>query len=158
MLTQAEAEALFALPKKPKSDEPYNFPFAGNKLLIEFLSLDGREMFLFNITRASIEVAKCTYQKRARKMEVLRRLDVGGSSHPNPDVKSVPFEFLAPYNGAEIPCPHLHVFIEGYGDKWAIPAPPELVNPGNDLYRTMENFLRHCNVQEMPNIERGLFL
>lgn len=161
MLTQAEADALFALPKKPKSSEPYSFPFAGGKLLVEFLSLDDRESFLFNITRASIAsiaVSKCTYQKRTRQVEVLRRLDVDGSPHPNPDVKTVPFGFLAPYNGIEIPCPHLHVFVEGFADKWAIPAPCGLVIPGNDLYSIMENFLRHCNVQEMPNLERELFL
>ncbi len=60
MLTQAEADALFAMPKKPKSSDSLNFPHAGGKLLAEFVSLDGREVFLFNINRASIEVSKCT--------------------------------------------------------------------------------------------------
>src|SRR3989304_8095356 len=99
MLTQHEADALFAMPKKPKSNDPDTFPYAGGKLLAEFVSLDGREVFLFNINRASIEVSKVTYQKRARQVEVLRRLDVGGSSHPNPEVKSITLDFLAPYNG-----------------------------------------------------------
>jgi hypothetical protein len=158
MLTQAEADALFAMPKKPKSSDSLNFPHAGGKLLAEFISLDGREVFLFNINRASIAVSKCTYQKRARQVEILRRLDIGGSPHPNPEVETVPLEILAPYNGVEIPCHHLHVYVEGFADKWAIPAPANLVNSDADLYTVMESFLRYCNVQEMPNIERGLFI
>lgn len=158
MLTQSEADALFAMPKKPKANNPDAFPYAGGKLLAEFVSLDGREVFLFNINRASIEVSKITYQKRARQVEILRRLDVGGSPHSNPEVEGISLEFLVPYNGLEIPCPHLHIYVEGFADKWAIPAPAELLTPNNDLYTIMENFLRHCNVTEMPNIERGLFL
>jgi hypothetical protein len=53
MLTQAEADALFVMPKKPKSSDPLTFPHAGGKLLTEFVSLDGREVFLFNINRGS---------------------------------------------------------------------------------------------------------
>jgi len=158
MLTQSEADALFTMPKKPKSSDPLTFPYTGGKLLVEFVSLDGREVFLFNITRASIEVLKCTYQKRARQVEILRRLDIGGSPHTNPEVENVPLDFLAPYNGLEIQCPHLHIYVEGFAAKWAIPAPAEMLNSNNDLYTVMESFLRYCNVTEMPNIERGLFL
>ena len=78
MLTQAEADALFVMPKKPKSSDPLTFPHAGEKLLAELVSLDGREIFLFNINRGSIEVSKCAYQKRARQVEILRRLDIDG--------------------------------------------------------------------------------
>lgn len=64
MLIQSEVDALFAMPKKPKSNTPLAFPDTGGKLLAAFVSLDGREIFLFNINRASIAVYKCTYQKR----------------------------------------------------------------------------------------------
>lgn len=59
MLTQSEADALFAMPKKPKTNDSAIFPHPGGKLLAEFVSVDGREVFLFNITRSSIAV-KCT--------------------------------------------------------------------------------------------------
>lgn len=49
MLTQSEADALFAMPKKPTSKDAITFPHAGGKLLAEFVSVDGREVFLFNI-------------------------------------------------------------------------------------------------------------
>lgn len=158
MLTQSEADVLFALPKKPKTSNSLAFPHAGGKLLSEFISLDGREVFLFNINRGSIDIAKCTYQKRARQVEILRRLDIAGSPHTNPEVETVPLDFLAPYSGVEIPCPHLHIYVEGFAAKWAIPAPAELSNTENDLYALMASFLRYCNVLEMPNIERGLFI
>lgn len=45
MLTQSEADALFAMPKKPKSSGSYTFPHAGRKLIAEFVSLNGREVF-----------------------------------------------------------------------------------------------------------------
>ena len=158
MLTQSEADALFAMSKKPKSGNRLAFPHAGGKLLAELVSLDEREVFLFNINRSSIAVSKCTYQKRARQVEILRRLDIAGSPHPNPEVEIVPLDFLAPYNGLEIACPHLHIYVEGFADKWAIPTPADLMGSNADLYKMMESFLTYCNVTEMPNIERGLFL
>lgn len=139
MLTQSEADALFALPKKPKSSGSYTFPHGGSKLVIEFVSFDGREFFLFDITRGSIKVTKCTYQKRARQIEILRRLDIDGPPHPNPVVVSVPLDFLAPYNGIEIPCPHLHIYVEGFAHRWAIPAPDEFANSNNNLYIIMHS-------------------
>lgn len=158
MLTQSEADALFVMPKKPKSSGSYTFPFAGSKLVIELVSLDGRESFFFDMNKACIKVTKCTYQKRARQVEILRRLDIDGPPHPNPLVAIVPLDFLMPYNGIEIPCPHLHIYVEGFAHRWAIPAPDELVNLNSTLYNVMEDFMRYCNVQEFPDIKRGLFL
>jgi hypothetical protein len=158
MLTQLEADTLFNLPKRAKTKDSYDFPESGGKLLIEFFSMDGRELFLFNITRGSFDIRKCTYQKRARQIYPLRRLDIFGSAHPNPDVAKVPIDFLQPFNGIEIPCPHLHLYVEGYMDKWAIPAPKELLHESGDLYETMFLFLKYCNVKESPNIRKGLFI
>lgn len=45
MLTQSEADTLFAMPKKPKSNGSYTFLHTGSKLVVEFLSFDGREYF-----------------------------------------------------------------------------------------------------------------
>lgn len=91
-------------------------------------------------------MTKCTYQKRARQMEILRRLDIDGTPHPNPVVASVPLDFLIPF------------YVEGFAHRWAIPTSEDLVNSNSDLYSIMENFLRYCNVQDMPDIKRGLFV
>lgn len=75
---------------------------------------------------------------------VLVRLDLGGAPHRNPDDE-------------EIPAPHLHVYREGYGHKWAIPVPPDRFRSPDDVWVTLEDFLRFCNVTRPPQIERGLF-
>jgi hypothetical protein len=58
---------------------------------------------------ARIDLIKGTYQNRARYVVVLVRLDFGGKPHRNPD-------------GEEIASPHLHIYREGVGDKWAYPV------------------------------------
>ena len=68
-----------------------------------------REKFLLDVSRSSIDVSKGKHQNRARQIIILVRLDFG-APHRNPD-------------GLEVACPHLHVYHERYGDKWAISAP-----------------------------------
>lgn len=72
------------------------------------------------------------------------RLDVDGAPHRNPD-------------GSEITCPHLHIYREGYGDKWPIPAPADRYSDTRNLFSTFEAFMTHCNVTSTPNIQKGLF-
>lgn len=76
-------------------------------------------------------------------MVTLVRLDFGGAPHRNPD-------------DVEVSSPHLHVYREGFGDKWAIPLPPIFTNP-MDAWLTLTEFMRYCNIAEPPNIQRGLF-
>ena len=60
-------------------------------------------------------------------------------------------------DGREIPCPHLHIYREGYGDKWAIPAPVDRYPNAEDLLETFEAFMRHCNITEPPRLQGGLY-
>ena len=57
----------------------------------------------------------------------------------------------------EVASPHLHIYREGYGDKWAFPLPADSFPNMNDLWLTLEDFMRYCNVTEPPFIRRGLF-
>jgi hypothetical protein len=75
---------------------------------------------------------------------VLLRLDLDGPPHRNPD-------------GVELPCPHLHVYREGYGDKWAMGAPVDRYPDTADLFSTCEAFMRDCNIIGPTRIEKGLF-
>ena len=72
------------------------------------------------------------------------RLDLDGPPHRNPD-------------GEEIPCPHLHIYREGYGDNWAVPAPTDRYPDCGNLFATFEAFMVHCNITDPPHIEKGLF-
>lgn len=159
MLTQSEADALIATQKKKTTNEQYNFPPSGEILTIPIISIDESESFLIDVNRKGrIRLTKCTYQERYRGMIILVRLDIDGSPHTNPEVMSVPLSYLTPYNGQTIQCPHLHLYVEGFMDRWAIPAPSDIFSRTNDLYDTLMDFFRYCNVIEPPNIQRGLFI
>ena len=69
---------------------------------------------------------------------------LGGPPHRNPD-------------GEEIGTPHIHVYREGYGDKWALPLPADFRSVA-DLGTTLDDFLRYCNVTRPPRIQKGLFI
>ena len=107
-------------------------------------STDGRESFLLDVRRARIDLAKGTYQNRGRQVVVLARLDFGGGPHRNPD-------------GEEIGSTHLHLYREGYGDKWAYQVPAVHFSHLSDPWLTLGDFMRFCNILEPPNIRRGLF-
>lgn len=144
ILTQAEADALVALEKHRADEDPHDFPFGGESLILPLQSPDKREHFLLDISRGRIDLLKGKYQNRARQVVVLVRLDFGGAPHRNPDDK-------------EIPSPHLHIYREGFGAKWAVPAPVDRFGNLSDLWRTLEDFMRFCNITQPPHIEQGLF-
>lgn len=156
MLTQSEADALTAMPKKRADDESYSFPHSGQVLSVPIISDDGREPFLLDLYRGRIRLTKCTFQERYRKTIVLVRLDIDGRPHTNPEVSSVPVSYLGPHNGQTIQCPHLHLYVEGFNDTWAIPVPIDRFPQTDDLYRTLDDFFCYCNIAEPPIIQRGL--
>jgi hypothetical protein len=143
LLTQQEADALLALDKHYLGRERFSFPSLGGSLRIPLHSPDHREEFSLDITRGNIELRKNTFQGRARKAVILARLDIGGPPHRNPD-------------GEEIACPHLHVYREGYGDKWAFPLPDSFSNH-EDAWKTLFEFMDFCNVSTRPTILQELF-
>lgn len=143
-LTQTEADALIALEKHRVDDQPYDYPGMGGSITVPLVSVDKREDFLLDVSRGRIDLKKGTYQTRARHIVVLVRLDFGGQPHRNPD-------------DVEVPSPHLHIYREGYGDKWAFPVPREEFPNMGDLWQTLEDFMRYCNVTEPPFIRKGLF-
>jgi hypothetical protein len=143
-LTQGEADTLISMEKHRVNTERHDFPMNGQKVTLPLHSVDKREQFLLDIYRGRIDLLRGNYQNRARQVVVLVRLDFGGPPHRNPDDE-------------EIPCPHLHLYREGYGHKWAVPIPAEhFTNPG-DKWITLEEFMSYCNITQPPYIERGLF-
>ncbi|GBE48570.1 hypothetical protein BMS3Bbin12_01749 [bacterium BMS3Bbin12] len=143
-LTQAEADALIAMEKRRTTEDRNDFPIAGQSLVLPLHSPDKREQFLLDLSRSRIDLLKVKMQNRGRQVVVLVRLDMGGAPHRNPD-------------GEEIPVPHLHVYREGYGDKCAIPVPADCFQAIGDVWVTLEDFMRFCNITQPPYIERGLF-
>lgn len=157
MISQGEADLLISMEKRRAEERNYTFPGRGGKLEIPIISLDGREQFLIDVNRGRIRLTKCTYQERHQGAMILVRLDIDGPPHQNPEVEKVPLEYLRAYNGVELSCPHLHLFVEGYLDKWAIPAPADKFPNTGDLYQTLADFFVYCNVIEPPQVIKGLF-
>jgi hypothetical protein len=143
-LTQVEADSLIAVEKRRADDERHEFPLSGGAIMIPLQTPDKKEHFILDISRGRIDLLKGKYQSRARQVIVLVRLDFGGTPHRNP-------------NDEEIPSPHLHIYREGYGDKWAIPAPTDKFCDISDLWRTLEDFMQFCNITQPPYIDRNLF-
>lgn len=143
ILTQQEADGLFKLAKHYQGADTHYFPGLGGALRISLLSEDRREEFNLDITRSRIVLAKNTFQTRARKAVILARLDLGGPPHRNPD-------------GVEMGCPHLHLYREGFGDKWAVPLPLVFLGT-DDPWSLLEIFMDYCNVVTKPSIELELF-
>jgi len=126
-------------------------------LTLPIVSLDERENFLLDINRGRIKLSKCTYQNRYRSVIHLVRLDVDGSPHQNPFVEKVPLPDLEKYNGTFFDESHLHLYVEGFDDRWAIPAPPEKFRNVNDLWETLTDFFVYCNIIEPPSIRHKRF-
>jgi hypothetical protein len=143
-IAQDEAEKLIAMEKHAIDQKAWSFPGPGDRIVIPLISGDKRENFLLDVTRYQIKLTKATFQNRARVAIILYRLDIDGAPHRNPD-------------GQEIPCPHLHRYCEGYGDKWAVPAPIERFPNTADLTSTLDAFMKHCNITDPPKIEKTLF-
>lgn len=141
-LTQAEADALLAMEKVADDSSPRNFPGGGESLQVGLRSPDGREEFILDIYRGRIDLAKVTYQNRARVTTVLARLDLGGPPHTNPD-------------GTLVKTPHLHLYREGYADKWAFDVPDDFLDL-DDARVTLYDFLGYCNVTDPPTFQDRL--
>lgn len=144
VLTQAEADGLLAMEKHRMDDKVWLPPGRGGNVTVPLTSVDGRESFFLDLRRGRINLGKNTYQNRARQVFVLARLDVGGAPHRNPDDEV-------------IGCPHLHLYREGYNDRWAFPVPPNHFSNVDDATQTLQDFMGYCNVTLPPRMQLALF-
>jgi hypothetical protein len=122
MLSQVEADQFMLMSKRfvhppstvsipPGTDDTYELAGPGD-----------RERFLLDVWRGTLRLSKLKFQNRVRTAIVLVRLDVDGAPHTNPD-------------GVSLPGTHLHLFREGYDDRWAYPVDPSLFTLLGDLAR-----------------------
>lgn len=143
-IAQAEADALIAMPKVKVNDDSWSLPITGGGIVIPLVSSNKRENFCLDISRGRVDLLKGKYQNRARQNIILVRLDYGSKPHRNPDDQ-------------EISCPHLHIYREEFGDKWATPVPAGNFSNPSDRWKMLQDFMKFCNIVEPPRIEKGLF-
>lgn len=143
-ISKAEIEYLLNLEQNCKSSQKYIFPSLGGKIEIELSSTDKKEDFLLDVWRSHIDLTRTKFQNRARNTIPLVRLDINSAPHKNPD-------------GEQLAGTHLHIYKEGYNDKFAYSLPGEFTDcksPGDFL----EKFMDYCHIIKKPIIEEDLFV
>lgn len=142
MLTQAEADALLTMEKSFSVAVAIRLvPGRGEHR--ELLSPDRRERFYLDIYRGKTKLIRVTYQSRARKIVVLARLDLNGAPHTNPD-------------GQLVTESHVHLYREGYEDRWAFPLPHESLRETSDLVGALHEFADFCHIVNLPPVQLRL--
>jgi hypothetical protein len=111
-LTQSEADALIAMVKTFADTAAISIP-PGIDDARGLICVDPNERFLLDIWRSTFRLSKLRYQTRGPQIIVLVRLDIDGTPHTNPD-------------GEGLTGTHLHLYREGYDDKWAQPIDARL--------------------------------
>ena len=133
MLTQIEADNLIAMRKTFIDPVTISLP-PGSDQTHELTGEDNRERFLLDLWRGTIRLSKVRYQTRGRKVIVLVRLDIDGSPHTNPD-------------GAKLEGTHLHIYKEGFEDKWAYPIDSQFFRDIANIQLSFDDFCRYCNIK-----------
>lgn len=136
MLTQAEADTLIAMRKRFLNPRTISLP-PGVDETHELIGDDKREHFLLDLWRGTIRLSKYKMQTRGRITIVLVRLDINGAPHTNPDAHVI--------GGT-----HIHIYREGFDDKWAFPVNPEMFRDIYNARSAFEDFCRFCHIEEIP--------
>ena len=134
------------------------------KAIINLKSKNGTEEYSIEIyrSRTKINKIKINYTNLARKQYTLRRLDINGLVHRNPpklprsnNIPDSLISLLSHYVGKTVKCPHVHIYVEGYNDKWAVPIHevPELNILGKNIIQITREFFDYCNVKKIPYIK-----
>lgn len=142
MLSQAAADNLARIAKQITSAKVLFVPASGDHAAWEASTAD-REEFHLHMRRGRKVTTQVTLQERYETNEILLRLDMDGPTHANPD-------------GTLVPTPHLHIYQEGYDDKWAYSIPSDLDISKGDPVQILINFLRYCGVMPIPPMQGGV--
>ena len=108
------------------------------------------EAFSLDVTQKRIVLKlKCQLRNTTHSV-ILARLDFA-SPHRNPD-------------GTSVGVPHLHVYREGYGDRFAYEVPPGMLKNPDDPLQVLLDFLATYNIErngivDLPDAaDRPLFV
>jgi hypothetical protein len=141
-LTQGESDALIAMTKTFASADAVAIP-PGVDDTRDLLGADPRERFLLDIWRSTFRLSKVRLQTRGRQIVVLVRLDIDGAPHTNPD-------------GTRLAGTHLHLYREGYEDKWAQPLDLTRFRDVANPRLAFEDFCGFCNITAIPPFQASL--
>jgi hypothetical protein len=149
MISQDKADSMFQSQKiLCQQNLIEQFPLNGGNLCFNLTDSDTRkEIFQFDVRNYGHKTFNFTYQNRYQRENVLRRLDLTGPPHRNPD--SEPPNGIFTSNEL-IETPHMHFYYEGWGERWAISANKFQWLTG-DEYEIAIRFALYCNIVNPQN-------
>lgn len=109
----------------------------------EIKAVNSSNTYLLDFYRGSFELARYTINKRYRQTIILLRYDNGGR-HTNPD-------------GVSFDGPHLHIYREGFNDKFAHPISEGGILETDPMEEVLTKILHFCNIKGFPTIEIPMF-
>lgn len=144
MLTNQEARDLLSKDKIFIEDEQILLS-PGCRDARDVESIDRVDSFKLDYYRGSIKLSRVRHQLRSQTTIILVRLDIDGPPHTNPD-------------GQVIGPTHMHLFREGYEDKWAEEIDRSIFTDAANIRLTLEQFCEYCNISNVPPIIEQLQL
>ena len=130
MLTQQEAEKLIAMKKLFLGNGTITLNESFNQT-IPLISENKQEHFLLDLRQGRIDLKKLICQNRYDEVIQLVRFESKGV-HENPDGEII--------RGA-----HIHIYKEGYGDKFAFPVKD--FEDVEDVLKALTKFCEFCNIE-----------
>ena len=159
-LKQKTADLLFQIPKRPIKLS-HLFPNQNEVLSIDVKSDHTdfqNEIFQIDINRKYMSLKKITYQDRVQENTILRRLDLN-ASHQNPSIMELPnsidkklVTLMEKYESHKFDkSTHMHIYIEGYAEKWAFPPEAFFELPQEEeILHYLSKFIDYCNITPQP--------
>ena len=133
-LPQAKADEYLRVKKKFLFQSKLNLdqPFNITETLV---SDEHGDIFKIDLRQGRIELLMININYRANECVVLCRLDIDDRTHKNPD-------------GKKIVEPHIHLYKEGFGSKFAYPAKNfGFIDFSNSL-SSINKFFDFCNIDK----------
>ncbi len=132
-LTQAEFEFLLNLEKEFEDKSTLNLYPAPLQWTRKIKSIPTKDIFCLDFYRGTFKIQKYTFNHRYRQTLPIFRFDSYGV-HTNPDGEKVE-EF------------HIHIYKEGFGDKFAYPASEFGIDNDDTMDIVLQKILRYCNIK-----------
>ena len=146
-LSEEEAQTLIKLEKILLNPTAINIPPKLGKEKYELTDTKNIQEFIINSNRSRKNARKISLILLYNNNIILLRLDTGHGIHINPDNSEI-------LGGI----PHIHIYHEGFDDKWAYPLPSCFTNI-NNIAETLVEFFSYSNVINTNEIyvQGGLF-
>lgn len=138
-LTQLEFDYLMGQEKRFEDESTILLGPAPLQWSKKIQSTSTKDTFSLDFYRGTFRLEKYTYNHRFKQTTVLMRFDSYGE-HTNPD-------------GERINGHHVHIYKEGFGDKFAYPSSNFGIESSDTIEVILRKMLVYCNIKRIPPIE-----